>query len=102
MHLEREGPVGESAGEVLEGLPFDGRDDCSVWAVDGVVAGGYGRPDRRGSLVGELVGVALAGVDGDRDRPGEGASAGYPPAGVRGRGGLLCLPEERLTPFSPG
>ena len=100
MHLERERSVGERAGEVLEGLAFDSRGDRSIRAVDRVVAGDDGRADRLGFLVGELVGVALPGVDGDRDRAGQDASAGYPPAGVPGLGGLLCLPEDRLTAFT--
>ena len=60
LHLERECSVGECAGEVLEGLPFDSRNDRSVRAVNCVVAGDDGRTDRLGCLASERVGVALA------------------------------------------
>jgi hypothetical protein len=53
-------------------------------------------------LVGEPVGVALARVDGDRYRLGEGASAWEAAAGVGGPGGFWVCQEDRFTSFDFG
>jgi hypothetical protein len=53
-------------------------------------------------LLGEAVGVAFTGVDGDRDRTRKGLSARDPAAGVGGAGGLLRLPEDRLATLDLG
>jgi hypothetical protein len=70
--------------------------------VDCVVAGGDGRAHSAGALVAETVGVALAGIDRDRRRLGEGASARDAAAGVGGSRGFLRLPEDRFTSFDFG
>jgi hypothetical protein len=49
-----------------------------------------------GGLPGEPVGVALTGVDSDREWIGDGAPAGDPGAGVGCPDGLLRLPEDRF------
>src|SRR5262245_35666262 len=69
--------------------------------MDGVVAGCDRRALGAGPLVGEPVGVALAGVDGD-GYFGEGASARDASTGVGGPCGLLRLPEDRLSSFDLG
>jgi hypothetical protein len=66
LHLERECSVGECAGEVLEGLPFDSRDDRSVRAVDRVVASEDSRADSGGSFVGELPALTPSSTSGRR------------------------------------
>src|SRR6266545_6962118 len=99
LQLEADRSVGERGREVVEALALDRGEDRPVWAADRVVAGGNGCPDRFYRLLSEAVGVALAGIDGDRDRLGEGASAGDPAARVGGAGGLLGLPEDRLAPL---
>src|SRR6266540_31850 len=99
LQLEADRSVGERGREVVEALALDRGEDRPVWAADRVVAGGNGCPDRFYRLLSEAVGVALAGIDGDRDRLGEGASAGDPAARVGGAGGLLGLPEDRLVPL---
>ena len=97
MKLEGEGAVGERAGEVVEALALNGGEQPPIRGVDGVVAGGNGRARGAGALVGEAVGVALAGIDRDRHRLDQGASARDAAAGVGGPRGLLRLPEDRLT-----
>src|SRR6266545_7173081 len=62
LELEGEGAVGERAGEVVEALAFYGGEQSPVGRVDCVVAGGNGRAHGPCALVGEAVGVALAGV----------------------------------------
>jgi hypothetical protein len=102
LELEGEGAVGERRGEVVEALALNGGEQPPISGVDGVIAGGDGRAHGAGALVGETVGIALAGIDRDRDRLGEGAPARDAAAGVGGRGGLLRLPEDRLPPFDLG
>lgn len=97
LRLKGERAVRECRGEVVEALPLDRGEERSVWCVDGVVAGADGRSHGFRALPGEPVGVALAGVDADRDRAGEGAPARDPRARVRGTDGLLGLPEDRLA-----
>jgi hypothetical protein len=48
-------------------------------------------------LLGEAVGVALAGIDGNRGRTCECPSARDPATRVSATGGLLGLPEDRLA-----
>jgi hypothetical protein len=50
-------------------------------------------------LLGKSERIALAGVDGNRDRLGEAAPARDPAAGVRCARGLLRLPEDRFPPL---
>src|SRR5262249_28732498 len=69
---------------------------------DGVVASGDRGADGVGALGVEPVGVALAGIDGDRHGLGEGASAWDPTARVGSPRGLLRLPEDRLASFDLG
>jgi hypothetical protein len=100
LELEGEGAVGERAGEVVEALALDGGEQPPIRGVDGVVAGGNGRTCGVGALVGEAVGVALAGIDGDRRRLGEGASARDAAARVGGPA-VFCvcqkIPSRPLT-----
>ena len=69
-------PVDQAADEVVEALAFHDRDDLLV-VGDAVVAGGERSALGGGLLLGELVGVALAAVDEDREvREVGGAAAG--------------------------
>ncbi len=102
LELEGEAAVGERTREVLETLALDGGEQSPVSGVDCVVASGDGLAHRGGALLGEAVGVALAGIDRDRDRLGEGASARDAAARVGGPGGLLRLPEDRFASFDLG
>jgi hypothetical protein len=102
LQLEGEAAVGERRGEVVEALALDGGEQPPIGGLDGVVACGDGRAYGVGALLGEAVGVALAGIDGDRDRLCEAASARDAAARVRSPSGRLRLPEDRLTPFDLG
>ena len=102
LELEGEAAVGERGGKVVEALALDGGEQPPIRGVDGVVAGRDRRAHSACALVGDAVGVALAGIDGDRDGLGEGASARDAAAGVGGAGGLLGLPEDRFAPFHLG
>jgi hypothetical protein len=90
LELEGEAAVGERAGEVVEALALDGGEQPPVSGVDCVVASGDGLAHRGGALMGEAVGVALAGIDRDRDRLGEGASARDAAARVAARA-VFCV-----------
>ncbi len=102
LQLEGEGSIGQGGGEVVEALALDRCEQPAVRGVDGVIAGGDGRSDGVRTLRDEPVWVALAGVDGDRDRLVEAAPARDSAAGVRCSGGLLCLPKDRGPPLDLG
>ena len=78
----------------MKALALNDCDDLLV-VSDAVVAGGERLAMGAGLLVGELVGVALAGVDEDRDlREVGGATAGDADPGPGLAGGARGLPED--------
>jgi len=86
--------VDESANEIVETLALNDGDDLVV-VGDAVVAGGQGAALGVGLLLGELVGVALACIDEDREvRELGGSAAGDadPGSGLAGR--ARGLPED--------
>jgi hypothetical protein len=83
--------------EIVKALALDDRDDVTV-VFDAVVGDGQRAALGAGLLLGELVGVALAGVDEDRDlREVGGAAAGDADPGSGLAGGARGLPEDPFT-----
>jgi hypothetical protein len=86
--------VDQAADEVVEALAFHDGDDLIV-VGDAVVTGGEGTAFGGRLLLGELVGVALAAVDEDREvREVGGAAAGDADPGAGLAGGARRLPED--------
>ena len=91
-------PVDQPADEVVQALALDDGNDLAVLR-DPVVAGRKRPALGAGLLVGELVGVALARVDEDREvRELGGAAAGDADPGAGLAGGARGLPEDPLAP----